>query len=87
MSHITTSPPYKEIQQRAKSDDSHKVNAANSAMPILELFPFFHHEGITEEIFFYAAVQKDLCQIYPLPVHCWTKEQSLAGFLLNLSIL
>ncbi|KIJ97496.1 hypothetical protein K443DRAFT_105574 [Laccaria amethystina LaAM-08-1] len=50
---------YKEIQQGAKSDDSHKVNAANSAMILLELFPFFHHAGITEEIFSYAALQKD----------------------------
>ena len=50
---------YKEIQQRAESDDSHKANAANSAMLLLELFPFFHHEGITEEIFSYAALQKD----------------------------
>ena len=50
---------YKEIQQRAESDDSHKANAANSAMLIVELFPFFHHEGITEEIFSYAALQKD----------------------------
>ena len=50
---------YKEIEQRAKSDDSHKVNAANSAMLLLELFPFFHHDGITEEIFCYAALQKD----------------------------
>ena len=50
---------YKEIQQRAKSDDAHKTNAANSAMLLLELFPFFHHEGITEEIFSYAALQKD----------------------------
>ena len=41
---------YKEIQERAKSDDSYKANAANSAMQLLELFPFFHHEGITEEI-------------------------------------
>jgi tetratricopeptide (TPR) repeat protein len=49
---------YKEIQQRAESDDSHKANAANSAMFLLELFPFFHHEGITEEIFSYAALQK-----------------------------
>jgi D-Tyr-tRNAtyr deacylase len=50
---------YKEIQLRANSDDSYKVNAANSAMLLLELFPFFHHEGITEEIFSYAALQKD----------------------------
>jgi hypothetical protein len=50
---------YKEIQQRAESDDSHKANAANSAMLLLELFPFFHHEEITEEIFSYAALEKD----------------------------
>ncbi|KIJ93512.1 hypothetical protein K443DRAFT_12821, partial [Laccaria amethystina LaAM-08-1] len=50
---------YKEIHQRAKSNDSCKANAANSAMLLLELFPFFHHEGITEEIFSYAALQKD----------------------------
>jgi hypothetical protein len=47
---------YKEIQQRAKSDEFHKANAANTAMLLLELFPFFHHEGISEEIFFYAAL-------------------------------
>ena len=28
-------------------------------MLLLELFPFFHHEEITEEIFYYAALQKD----------------------------
>ena len=50
---------YKEIQQRAKSDDSCKANAANSAMLILQLFPFFHHEGISEEIFSYAALSED----------------------------
>ena len=50
---------YKEIQLRAESDDSYKANAANSAMLLLELFPFFHHEEITEEIFSYAALQKD----------------------------
>ena len=50
---------YKEIQQRAESDDSHKANAAKSAMLLLELFPFFHHEEITDEIFSYAALQKD----------------------------
>ena len=48
---------YKEIQRRAKSDDSHKANAANSAILLLELFPYFHHEGITEDIFFYAALE------------------------------
>jgi hypothetical protein len=50
---------YKEIQERAKSDDSHKANAANSAMLLLELFSFFHHEEITEKIFSYAALEKD----------------------------
>ncbi|KIJ91491.1 hypothetical protein K443DRAFT_114957 [Laccaria amethystina LaAM-08-1] len=50
---------YKEIQQRAESDYSHRANAANSAMLLLELFPFFHHEEITEEIFCYAALTKD----------------------------
>jgi len=50
---------YKEIQQRAESDDPHKANAANSAMLLLELFPFFHHEEMTEEIFCYAALPED----------------------------
>jgi len=60
---------YKEIQQRAESDDPHKANAANSAMLLLKLFPFFHHEGITEEIFFYAALHKDRQMASPaLPV-------------------
>ena len=50
---------YKEIQKRANCDNSFMANAANSAMLLLELFPFFHHEGITEEIFSYAALSKD----------------------------
>ena len=50
---------YEEIQKKAETSDSHKANAANSAMLILKLFPFFHHDGITEEIFSYAALQKD----------------------------
>ena len=50
---------YKEIQKRAESDDPYRANAASSAMLLLNLFPFFHHEGITEEIFSYAALQKD----------------------------
>ena len=49
---------YKEIQQWAESEDSHKANAANSAMLLLKLFSFFHHEGITEKVFAYAALQK-----------------------------
>ena len=28
-------------------------------MLLLNLFPFFHHDGITEEIFSYAALQED----------------------------
>ena len=50
---------YREIQQRAESDDSHRANAAKNAMLLLALFPFFHHEGITEEIFSYAALAGD----------------------------
>ena len=71
---------YKEIQQRAESDDSHKANAANSAMLLLELFPFFHHEGITEEIFSYAALQKyqkPLTLNCHLPALCWTGDYFL----------
>ena len=49
---------YKEIQQWAESHGTHKANAANSAMLLLQLFPFFHHEGITEEIFYYAALSE-----------------------------
>ena len=50
---------YQEIQQWTESNYSHKANAANSAILILRLFPFFHHEGITEEIFSYAALPED----------------------------
>ena len=50
---------YQEIQQSSKFYNSHKVNAANSAMLLLKLFPFFHHEGITEEIFSYAALTEN----------------------------
>ncbi|KIK00831.1 hypothetical protein K443DRAFT_664318 [Laccaria amethystina LaAM-08-1] len=53
---------YQEIQQRAKSDDPYVNEAANNALFLMELFPFFHHEGITEEIFAYAVVQ---CQETP----------------------
>ena len=49
---------FKEIQKRAESDNAHRANAAKSAMLLLNLFPFFHHEGITEEIFSYAALQE-----------------------------
>ena len=47
---------YKKIQKMAQSEDTHKANAANSAMILLELFPFFHHEEMTEEIFCYATL-------------------------------
>ena len=50
---------YEEIEQRAKGNDVHRAKAAGAAMLLLELFPFFHHEGITEKIFFYAALQSD----------------------------
>ena len=49
---------FKEIQQRAKSDDSQQAEAANSAMFLLAIFAFFHFDGITEEIFSHAATQK-----------------------------
>ena len=48
---------YKEIQQRAKSDDSCRAKAASSAMLLLAMFSFFHFDGISEEIFSYAATQ------------------------------
>ena len=50
---------YKEIKQKAESDISHKANAAKSALLLLELYPFFHHQEITEEIFSYDALTKD----------------------------
>jgi hypothetical protein len=49
---------FNEIQQRAESDNFHRAQAANSAMLLLALFAFFHFDGITEEIFSYAATQK-----------------------------
>ena len=48
---------FKEIQQRAKSDDSQRAEAAKSAMFLLATFAFLHFDGITEEIFSYAATQ------------------------------
>jgi hypothetical protein len=50
---------YKEIQKRAGSGDFHKARAADSALFLLGLFPFFHHESISEELFSYAAMQKN----------------------------
>ena len=49
---------FKEIQQRAKSGDSQRAEAANSAMILLAIFAFLHFDGITEEIFSYAAMQR-----------------------------
>ena len=49
---------YTEIQQRAKSDDSQRAEAASSAMLLLAMFSFFHFDGISEEIFSYAATQE-----------------------------
>ena len=49
---------YKEIQKRAASDDFHKARAADSALFLLGLFPFLHHESISEEIFSYAATNQ-----------------------------
>ena len=69
---------YQEIEKRAKCDDPYKANAANSAMLLLSLFPFFHHEGITEEIFSYAALHKDLKTSNPeLPLASSMLDQRL----------
>ena len=46
-----------EIQKRARSDDFHKARAADSALFLLALFPFLHHQNISEEIFSYAATE------------------------------
>ena len=43
---------FKELEQRAKSDDSQRAEAAKSAMILLAIFAFFHFDGITEEFFF-----------------------------------
>jgi len=48
---------FKEIQQRAQSDDSQQADTAKSAMFLLAMFAFFHFDGIIEEIFSYAATQ------------------------------
>jgi tetratricopeptide (TPR) repeat protein len=49
---------FKEIQHRAESDDSQRAVAAKSAMFLLAVFAFFHFDGITEEIFSYAATEE-----------------------------
>ena len=48
---------FKEIQQRATSHDCQRAEAAKSAMFLMATFAFFHFEGISEEIFSYAATQ------------------------------
>jgi len=49
---------YQEIQRRAESNTFERAKAAGSAMLLLAMFAFFHFDGITEEIFSYAATQK-----------------------------
>ena len=49
---------FKEIQQRAKSDDYQRAEAAKTAISLLSIFAFFHFDGITEEIISYAATQE-----------------------------
>ena len=39
---------YKEIQQRAESDDAQIAEAAKSAMSLLAMIAFFHFESITD---------------------------------------
>ena len=56
---------YIEIQKRTGSDDFHKARAADSALFLLALFPFWHHESISENIFLYAATQKNQRISYP----------------------
>ena len=49
---------FKQIQERAKSGDAQRAEAAKSAMFLLATFSFFHFDGITEEFFSYAATQE-----------------------------
>ena len=48
---------YKEIQQRTQSADFAKARAAKNAILILAIFSFFHHDGISEDIFSNAAIE------------------------------
>ena len=48
---------YKEMQQRTQFADSDKARAAKNAILILSIFSFFHHDGISEDIFSNAAIQ------------------------------
>jgi len=73
---------YKEIQQRAKSHDSQRAEAASSAMLLLAMFCFFHFDGISEKIFSYAATQEhkkngDNEQISALPLASYVIDHTL----------
>ena len=73
---------YKEIQHRAKSDDFQRAEAASSAMLLLAMFSFFHFDGISEEIFSYAATQKyekngDIEQISASPLASYVIDHTL----------
>ena len=49
---------FEEIEKRAQSDDSQGAEVAKSAMFLLGIFAFFHFDGISDEIFSYAATQE-----------------------------
>ena len=70
---------YKEIQQRAKSDDSHEANAANSARLLLELFPFFQRELLRKYVLMllFKKMKNPLTQNCHLPVLCWIGDYCL----------
>ena len=65
---------YKEIQQRTQSADFDKARAAKNAILILSIFSFFHHDGISEDIFSNAATQN-------------VQKKSWFGFLLEMFTL
>ena len=71
---------YEEIQQRVKSNDSHQSQKAKSAMILLGIFAFFHHEGIMEDIFSYVDVKKE-------EIDLDKKKLSLASSQLNYTFL
>jgi len=72
---------YKEIQKRAGSDDFHKARAADSALFLLALFPFWHHENISEEIFSYAAIQQNQTMSnHNLPLASYVLDNKLLPF-------
>ena len=61
---------HKEMQLRTQSADFDKARAAKNAILILAIFSFFHHDGISEDIFSNAATQKG-------------QKQTWVGFLLQ----